>query len=119
MFLPTNSRSSSFFFFFNDTATTEIYTLSLHDALPICHLIHKLNNSRIRCGPGRKRCFQDRKSTRLNSSHGYISYAVFCLKKKKNFVSSQILGARSAPALAAGAPATSPAYSSLLPPYPS
>src|ERR1041385_6354003 len=70
---------------FNDTATTEIYTLSLHDALPIC-----LNNDDVdrflksvsltdgvAPGPG------DRKSTRLNSSHGYNSYAVFCLKKKK------------------------------------
>src|SRR5574343_1484745 len=70
------------FFFFNDTATTEIYTLSLHDALPICQgpnndlqtlflnvLLHPDNT--------------DRKSTRLNSSHITISYAVFCLKKKK------------------------------------
>src|SRR2546430_13732012 len=78
----------SFFFFFNDTATTEIYTLSLHDALPICV-------------PGR-RCFcpsftarklreyggrGDRKSTRLNSSHSQISYAVFCLKKKNKHTS--------------------------------
>src|SRR6266581_823048 len=69
------------FFFFNDTATTEIYTLSLHDALPI---------SARRCaagvvqGPGRAplRRGGDRKSTRLNSSHPSISYAVFCLKKK-------------------------------------
>src|SRR5574341_2293398 len=69
------------FFFFNDTATTEIYTLSLHDALPIypkpqvradsCH--QRKSNSR----------WTDRKSTRLNSSHQLISYAVFCLKKKK------------------------------------
>src|SRR2546422_9140732 len=89
------SRSS--FFFFNDTATTEIYTLSLHDALPICaihfrpnrfELAHILLATIIGEVPG----FQtreldersaDRKSTRLNSSHGYISYAVFCLKKKK------------------------------------
>src|SRR2546422_5264946 len=83
-----------FFFFFNDTATTEIYTLSLHDALPIYA---------VRLSPERGRPFaqlveqiwvagvlaraglpdRDRKSTRLNSSHGYISYAVFCLKKKK------------------------------------
>src|SRR2546429_4045115 len=82
-----------FFFFFNDTATTEIYTLSLHDALPISN----------RCGVGpllapvarlseptiigahstAEKDARDRKSTRLNSSHGYISYAVFCLKKKK------------------------------------
>src|SRR6266851_5096408 len=71
------------FFFFNDTATTEIYTLSLHDALPI---------SARAWGDGAAFCFpspdsatssQDRKSTRLNSSHITISYAVFCLKKKK------------------------------------
>src|SRR5258705_9508459 len=80
-----------FFFFFNDTATTEIYTLSLHDALPICaeffldglaHVsrlhIAKNTDDAIR-GPAR-----DRKSTRLNSSHLGISYAVFCLKKKKS-----------------------------------
>src|SRR5256885_13929959 len=88
-----------FFFFFNDTATTEIYTLSLHDALPI--LVRPLSEA----GPGRARRFtiaalkqgwawaprrpgpplleRDRKSTRLNSSHLVISYAVFCLKKKK------------------------------------
>src|SRR2546429_6411956 len=71
------------FFFFNDTATTEIYTLSLHDALPIL-----LWASAASCGTWvdsvRSRfCVRDRKSTRLNSSHGYISYAVFCLKKKK------------------------------------
>src|SRR5687768_18339949 len=73
------------FFFFNDTATTEIYTLSLHDALPICRGRDR------RCPPTpppmhsgwRRIAPRDRKSTRLNSSHGYISYAVFCLKKKK------------------------------------
>src|SRR5687768_17996500 len=91
-------------FFFNDTATTEIYTLSLHDALPILALLGgeflaerqrhffplaaeglaedlavagDLPESICRAGG------EDRKSTRLNSSHGYISYAVFCLKKKK------------------------------------
>src|SRR5438045_9422745 len=74
------------FFFFNDTATTEIYTLSLHDALPISNAFvgpptasgfygNAGRNTYI--GPG------DRKSTRLNSSHLGISYAVFCLKKKK------------------------------------
>src|SRR3712207_7053206 len=82
------------FFFFNDTATTEIYTLSLHDALPICrgprqrpraagqgpraadrHHDHGLAGSLQGSG-------QDRKSTRLNSSHANISYAVFCLNKK-------------------------------------
>src|SRR5216684_7184782 len=69
-----------FFFFFNDTATTEIYTLSLHDALPIspCRLTTCRDFSRRPAGRPRR----DRKSTRLNSSHGYISYAVFCLKKK-------------------------------------
>src|SRR2546429_7384631 len=84
---------SLFFFFFNDTATTEIYTLSLHDALPISlqikdDLFRSAGSNRIRLSfedyypdsAGKK----DRKSTRLNSSHGYISYAVFCLKKKKH-----------------------------------
>src|SRR5256885_12705957 len=81
-----------FFFFFNDTATTEIYTLSLHDALPICPCCSpgswrpgpsrsRCRSSSSSCGPTRSR---DRKSTRLNSSHLVISYAVFCLKKKKN-----------------------------------
>src|SRR5687768_18573085 len=74
-----------FFFFFNDTATTEIYTLSLHDALPICR--RELDAHRRDSRLGRVRApaagARDRKSTRLNSSHGYISYAVFCLKKKK------------------------------------
>src|SRR5580765_53548 len=70
-----------FFFFFNDTATTEIYTLSLHDALPIpspsgCCSSHPCTAMRVPSG------LQDRKSTRLNSSHPSISYAVFCLKKK-------------------------------------
>src|SRR2546426_12433498 len=77
------------FFFFNDTATTEIYTLSLHDALPISvHIARADSPSRservrglvILTRPARR----DRKSTRLNSSHLVISYAVFCLKKKKN-----------------------------------
>src|SRR5687768_18062093 len=94
-------------FFFTDTATTEIYTLSLHDALPISKLA-SLDLARLKYGPETARRFlpairnqaisplvccrlrvaparsvrQDRKSTRLNSSHGYISYAVFCLKKK-------------------------------------
>src|SRR2546422_2128123 len=90
-----------FSFFFNDTATTEIYTLSLHDALPIySRSIHGSppawpRGVRRRPGgtitsqwempSGREgwRSCRDRKSTRLNSSHGYISYAVFCLKKKK------------------------------------
>src|SRR2546429_7380046 len=81
-----------FFFFFNDTATTEIYTLSLHDALPICT---RSRSSAVYVTTGLRTLIdgvvtttssdaRDRKSTRLNSSHGYISYAVFCLKKKKN-----------------------------------
>src|SRR2546430_10830478 len=81
----------SFFFFFNDTATTEIYTLSLHDALPIS----SCDAARCRRCGSRRAWFRgvdvgpgcpppaDRKSTRLNSSHSQISYAVFCLKKKK------------------------------------
>src|SRR3712207_7150206 len=101
-------------FFFNDTATTEIYTLSLHDALPICRravlgepmpkderfaddVLEALRDAKIfgvRAGDEHRytgvwgvvvegRFFVDRKSTRLNSSHANISYAVFCLKKKK------------------------------------
>src|SRR2546429_5848476 len=74
------------FFFFNDTATTEIYTLSLHDALPISPGSGAGCGSAARAAPPRALPGPDppdRKSTRLNSSHGYISYAVFCLKKKK------------------------------------
>src|SRR5258708_21927334 len=70
-------------FFFNDTATTEIYTLSLHDALPILHQsVLELRPIRTAVGANCAR-WRDRKSTRLNSSHQIISYAVFCLKKKK------------------------------------
>src|SRR5215510_15644101 len=70
------------FFFFNDTATTEIYTLSLHDALPICRRGRTCPASTAAtCGASSSRK-ADRKSTRLNSSHVAISYAVFCLKKK-------------------------------------
>src|SRR5438874_7934143 len=82
------------FFFFNAPPTTEIYTLSLHDALPTCWSRSReppgwcslrASGSRWRwhCSP-RPYCAADRKSTRLNSSHVEISYAVFCLKKKKN-----------------------------------
>src|SRR3712207_7097479 len=93
------------FFFFNDTATTEIYTLSLHDALPIYDAgsheaadevlalgevqadlpAHGAIHHRQEGGRERNEAYtsQDRKSTRLNSSHANISYAVFCLKKKK------------------------------------
>src|SRR2546429_9872084 len=102
--LSSRSMSSSFFFF-NDTATTEIYTLSLHDALPIYRLDRAglEGQHRLKC-PGLLLCgladdhrplqlaavtvdvgAEDRKSTRLNSSHGYISYAVFCLKQKKHY----------------------------------
>src|SRR2546429_5220358 len=74
------------FFFFNDTATTEIYTLSLHDALPICGAFFVFtavsSMCEVSCPARASRPRRDRKSTRLNSSHGYISYAVFCLKKK-------------------------------------
>src|SRR5258707_9640980 len=74
----------AFFFFFNDTATTEIYTLSLHDALPICPAPLRDHPPRVSEEPHRstERPGGDRKSTRLNSSHANISYAVFCLKKK-------------------------------------
>src|SRR5689334_24724498 len=73
------------FFFFNDTATTEIYTLSLHDALPIFALVGLGVRRRdlARLAHQRRDLAEDRKSTRLNSSHSSISYAVFCLKKKK------------------------------------
>src|SRR6266498_5462010 len=75
-----------FFFFFNDTATTEIYTLSLHDALPDLDVGRHDALTRPSRAPARRegdRDRRDRKSTRLNSSHVRISYAVFCLKKKK------------------------------------
>src|SRR3712207_7402021 len=83
------------FFFFNDTATTEIYTLSLHDALPIWRehmpinrvnrlLTNQLDLTKILVSEREEFMQRDRKSTRLNSSHANISYAVFCLKKKKN-----------------------------------
>src|SRR5256885_13188981 len=90
------------FFFFNDTATTEIYTLSLHDALPISPAAKTRQvsfvlfaffavNSSVPApmfAPSVAR--GDRKSTRLNSSHLVISYAVFCLKKKKNSIVQHI-----------------------------
>src|SRR3712207_8413538 len=97
-------------FFFNDTATTEIYTLSLHDALPICPAVlvghsiaggaatiaaakaPELCTAVVELAPfTRKQSMSlgDRKSTRLNSSHANISYAVFCLKKKQNRDQSQ------------------------------
>src|SRR2546430_5890936 len=86
----------SSFFFFNDTATTEIYTLSLHDALPIscaCARPARASAATSRCRPdphapaARGAAARgDRKSTRLNSSHSQISYAVFCLKKKNTYL---------------------------------
>src|SRR3712207_6986526 len=103
------------FFFFNDTATTEIYTLSLHDALPISSFVARCRRIGFR---GCRACHEplygvspsvltpdvsankhtersagttsDRKSTRLNSSHANISYAVFCLKKKKLWMQHNI-----------------------------
>src|SRR2546426_5554744 len=92
----------AFFFFFNDTATTEIYTLSLHDALPIFGRSDRRTDPGVGKGAQRVNIAavareggavghrderdragnEDRKSTRLNSSHLVISYAVFCLKKK-------------------------------------
>src|SRR5260221_1924843 len=96
----TGSEPPSFLilFFFNDTATTEIYTLSLHDALPISGrrqfspCLCKTSLLRLSCAVAghvpervqqlrRKGVEEDRKSTRLNSSHTVISYAVFCLKR--------------------------------------
>src|SRR3989442_7561252 len=84
---------SFFFFFFNDPATTEIYTLPLHDALPICCGRRRPPTRGAACrgkppipSTGSAASIaraRDRKSTRLNSSHVRISYAVFCLKKKK------------------------------------
>src|SRR5256885_8069142 len=91
------NRCHIFFFFFNDTATTEIYTLSLHDALPISgwhtdelcralaergHTGRVLPYEGLVARLGGRGIAGDRKSTRLNSSHLVISYAVFCLKKK-------------------------------------
>src|SRR3712207_9222706 len=88
-------RMNISFFFFNDTATTEIYTLSLHDALPISQIVQRSlsdrnqderrrgGNHEDRAHHGRRDRNADRKSTRLNSSHANISYAVFCLKKNK------------------------------------
>src|SRR5258705_2935784 len=92
------------FFFFNDTATTEIYTLSLHDALPIWKADGSVRilsqRSQVQSGDtlNTERCERirtDRKSTRLNSSHLGISYAVFCLKKKKQHLPSKRKGTRS------------------------
>src|SRR5690606_41934896 len=95
--IRTPTCLSSSFFFFHDTATTEIYTLSLHDALPILSTSPRAR-AQTACWAAVRRALRwvavsiscsrpsspaDRKSTRLNSSHVKISYAVFCLKKKK------------------------------------
>src|SRR5256885_8590734 len=101
------SSRISFFFFFNDTATTEIYTLSLHDALPILFVeaaIRRLYGFGTRSSDGEKTQVSgwgnvsliltgqlDRKSTRLNSSHLVISYAVFCLKKKQTICNHPVV----------------------------
>src|SRR5207244_12011628 len=81
------------FFFFNDPPPTDIYTLSLHDALPIWGVIELLRSIEIEHAGTEASVsispWQDRKSTRLNSSHQIISYAVFCLKKKQ-IPSSQV-----------------------------
>src|SRR6266852_4370996 len=80
-----NLKIFLFFFFFNDTAPPEIYTLSLHDALPISRWGRGGRSRRDTREPchSTRAAPRDRKSTRLNSSHGSISYAVFCLKKKR------------------------------------
>src|SRR2546430_8806220 len=91
----TSIASVISFFFFNDTATTEIYTLSLHDALPISDRESESGADAQRRDEVRPLIAflsptagvrQDRKSTRLNSSHSQISYAVFCLKKKNESI---------------------------------
>src|SRR2546430_11286195 len=107
-------HSMCIFFFFNDTATTEIYTLSLHDALPIyvdrslmdplVFIDTDVRGTAVLCEAARRHRHQafllvstdevygtavDRKSTRLNSSHSQISYAVFCLKKKNTSIHVQ------------------------------
>src|SRR5437588_8913277 len=101
--LPCLLFQFSYFFFFNDTATTEIYTLSLHDALPICEAGRGRQSGVDDCRPvggrysgdgPRRAQAADRKSTRLNSSHTVISYAVFCLKKKKTTTHSQAYRSR-------------------------
>src|SRR6266852_6938816 len=79
-----------FLFFFNDTATTEIYTLSLHDALPISGGVTFDGADTTGHAPRRMLDAGDRKSTRLNSSHGSSAYAVFCSKKKNKRQNGQV-----------------------------
>src|SRR2546430_15339024 len=93
LFCGLTFPSGFFFFFFNDTATTEIYTLSLHDALPICFGDRSLRSAAsLRAQPvgtdhsargGDARSGGRSEEHTSNSSHSQISYAVFCLKKKK------------------------------------
>src|SRR5438270_9659461 len=86
LLMSCGAIAHSTFFFFNDTTTTEIYTLSLHDALPIYTPGYSAVATPAADTPNYPPVFtpaKDRKSTRLNSSHSQISYAVFCLKKKK------------------------------------
>src|SRR5438132_13619893 len=90
LFFSILFRILTIFFFFNDTATTEIYTLSLHDLFrsgkgnQTDAVAGAFGNEIFQDGAGDPEARADRKSTRLNSSHTVISYAVFCLKKKKN-----------------------------------
>src|SRR5438270_5110516 len=92
LLLSLRLKAQTLFFFFNDTATTEIYTLSLHDALPIFARLRRheppVDEKLIPVVQFNVVARLDRKSTRLNSSHSQISYAVFCLKKKIFLVSS-------------------------------
>src|SRR5207253_11020132 len=98
--LPLPPPLSYSFFFFNDPATSEIYTLSLHDALPIFKSFVRILDTDPGSKPQNLLTMQlalnakpdegDRKSTRLNSSHVAISYAVFCLKKKKKNQSKKL-----------------------------
>src|SRR5476649_263316 len=98
---------SSCFFLFNDTATTEIYTLSLHDALPISRTAAYGHFGREPQEDGGFSWERDRKSTRLNSSHTVTSYAVFCLKNKKesggDLHEHHFIGGRGVPSGARGA----------------
>src|SRR5437879_8001590 len=85
------------FFYLTTDASPETYTLSLHDALPISASISAASRAYRACwrncwASPRARCSRDRKSTRLNSSHRCISYAVFCLKKKKQIVAALVEG---------------------------
>src|SRR5574340_1568890 len=103
LFTPAGAPSCHFFFFFNDTATTEIYTLSLHDALPICARPAAPDWASPSRATSCSATTVDRKSTRLNSSHQKNSYAVFCLKKKTQApgvrgLQGRLLGADDAPA---------------------